>query len=258
MVTIDYSGDVVLSMEVPYKVLLGEVKVEDPWPTDLSAIQNAVAQDVESLRMGLALAIEGDPPALVVQSWQLTIDPLASAALPGWNDTRRTPNLMPRKLTQGQVESWSIWTQRVKNHRSPSTAVAIRRMLQALGERYNPEDVLVDAVIVWENLFGASQETTLRISTALAWLLGKDASDRASLQKQYRDLYVLRSDIVHGSAKLASDKIPVASRRTVAISLTALRELFEKRTDLLAETSSRARGNKLLLTSIFRESAGSV
>jgi hypothetical protein len=120
-------------------------------------------------------------------------------------------------------------------------------MLQAVAERNSPENVLVDAVIVWENLFGASQETTLRISTALAWLLGKDASDREGLQKKFKSLYALRSGIVHGSARVKVGEIPAASKETVAISLSVLRELFENRPHLLAVASSEARGNALLL-----------
>ena len=247
VVTIDYAGDVVLTLEVPYKISVGEMKPGKGWRPELAAVQVAAAQDVESLRLALALALEDNQPALVVQSWQMTIDPLASAALPGWNDTRRTPNLLPRQLKREQVEAWAVWSQRVRTNRTPTTAVSVRRMLQALGERHNQEDVLVDAVVVWENLFGASQETTLRICTALAWLLGKDAADRAKRQSQYKKLYTLRSNIVHGSAKVASDKVPGAARETVQISLSALRELFEHRPELLAEDSSESRGNKLLL-----------
>jgi hypothetical protein len=193
------------------------------------------------------LALEEDQPALIVQSWQLTVDPFAHAVLPGWNDTRQTPNLLPRQLATEQVEAWAKWSVLVRSHRTPSTAVAVRRMLQSLGERRNPDDVLVDAVVVWENLFGASTETTMRICTALAWLLGTNAADRAKLQSQYKKLYALRSNIVHGSPKVATEKVPEASRAAVQTSLSALRKLFEHRPDLLAEKTSEERGNKLLL-----------
>jgi len=247
VVTIDYAGDVVLALDVPYRIKLGEVKIDKGWPPELTAVQGVAAQDVESLRLALALALEDNQPGLVVQSWQLTIDPLAVSALPGWNDTRRTPNLLPRQLTHAQVEEWAKWSGLVRSHRTPSTAVAVRRMLQALGERHNPEDVLVDAVVVWENLFGASQETTMRICTALAWLLGTDADDRLKRQNQYKKLYALRSNIVHGASKIATDKVPEASREAVQISLSALRKLFEYRPELLTEKTSEDRGNKLLL-----------
>jgi len=249
VLTIDYAGDVVLVVDVPYKVLLSVTKINpaNGWPQELRTIQAPVAQDVESLRLALALALEDDLPALIVPSWQVTIDPLAIAALPGWNDTRRTPNLVPRQLTKEQVDTWAMWAQRVRSHRTPSTAIAVRRMLQALGERYSPEDVLVDAVVVWENLFGTPQETTMRVCTAMAWLLGKDAADRLERQRAYKSLYGLRSNIVHGSPKVVAEKIQEASRETVQISLSALRELFEHRPDLLAEKTSEERGNKLLL-----------
>ncbi len=125
--------------------------------------------------------------------------------------------------------------------------MAIRRMLQALAERSQQDDVLVDAVVVWENLFGAAQETTLRITTALAWLLGTDADDRAARQSRYKNLYGLRSDIVHGSDKLKVAEVPAAAEEAVQVSLAALREIFSVRQDLLQENDSGRRGNRLLL-----------
>jgi uncharacterized protein with HEPN domain len=81
----------------------------------------------------------------------------------------------------------------------------------------------------------------------MAWLLGSDASDRSKRQIEYKKLYGLRSNVVHGSAKVDANKIAEASRDAAKISMSALRELFEHRPDLLAEESSEPRGNKLLL-----------
>lgn len=246
-VAIDYAGDVVASIDIPYKVVLGEIGMEEPWPSDLLAVQVAAGNDIESLRLGLALAVRDEPPALVVPTWQATVDPLAPSLLIGWNDARHTPNLVPRHLTWQQAEAWQLWAQRARTHRTPSTAVAVRRMLQALGERRDPEDVLVDAVIVWENLFGAAQETTLRVCTALTWLLASGANERAADQKRFKELYGLRSRLVHGAANVPADRISVAAREAVQISLAALRALLEDRPDLLDLKSSEERGNSLLL-----------
>lgn len=49
--------------------------------------------------------------------------------------------------------------------------------------------LLVDAVILWDNPFGARTETTLRVTSSLAWLLGSSAVDRKSKQKHYKDIY---------------------------------------------------------------------
>jgi hypothetical protein len=56
--------------------------------------------------------------------------------------------------------------------------MSIRRILRAVSERKEPEDTLIDAVIVWENLFGSSQETTLRVTMSVAWMLGTDSKHR--------------------------------------------------------------------------------
>ncbi|MGY1681984.1 hypothetical protein [Geodermatophilus sp. SYSU D01176] len=247
-VVIDYAGDVVVSFEVPYKVVIREddFDVLTPWPAELTELQGRVWQELENLRLGLALEQE-DQPALVVLSWQLTLDPLASAAAPAWVDTRRAPNLVPRQLTDADVAAWQKWSGLLRQHRTKSTAIAIRRMLQALSERTQQDDVLVDAVVVWENLFGATQETTFRITTALAWLLGTDADDRAARQVRYKKLYDLRSKIVHGSDKLKEAAVPPAAQEAVQISLAALREVLAVRQDLLQEKDSAHRANRLLL-----------
>ncbi len=249
-VVIDYAGDVVATFEVPYKVVIqqGDLDVMPPWPTQLSEIQGQIGQAVENLRLGLALSADPDTePTLAVFSWQVTLDPLASTASPGWTDTRRVMNLRPRQLTDADVHAWQRWSDLVREHRTKSTAIAIRRMLQALAERQQQDDVLVDAVIVWENLFGAAQETTLRISTALAWLLGTDAEDRAVRQDECKKLYNLRSEIVHGSDKLKAALVPEAAQEAVHISLNALRKMFAERQDLLRENNSATRAILLLL-----------
>jgi transcriptional regulator with XRE-family HTH domain len=125
VVVIDYAGDVVLSLDVPYKISIKEFKLSNGWPPELMSAMASAAQDVESLRLALALAVEDSQPALVVQSSQLTIDPLAHAALPGWSDTRRTPNLIPRQLTQEQTAVWGDWCQRVRGNRTPRTSLWI-------------------------------------------------------------------------------------------------------------------------------------
>jgi hypothetical protein len=64
--------------------------------------------------------------------------------------------------------------------------------------------MLVDAVIVWENVFDAKQETTMRVTSSLAWLLGDSVQDKQAKQRTYKTIYELHSGIVHGSRELRS------------------------------------------------------
>jgi hypothetical protein len=247
-VTIEYGGDLVVELEMPYILLLEELRLEAGWPEELSELSQQLTDKLDSIRLGLVLGLDSPDPVNVVTTWQLILDPLANALHPAWSDPKRVPNLVPRQLTTEEVDNWGIWAKRVHKHRTPSVAVSVRRMLQAVGSRHSSDDVLVDAVIVWENLFGASQETTLRISSSLAWLLGTDASDRAERQKNYKRLYGVRSGIVHGSAKKVKPEILVThSREAVLISIEALRAVFSTRTELLKLPTSEERSIAAML-----------
>jgi hypothetical protein len=116
----------------------------------------------------------------------------------------------------------------------------------ALGERNSPEDVLIDSVIVWENLFGANGETSLRVSGSLAWLLGADAADRRKLKQEFNQIYSLRSKIVHGSADMKPADVEKAEK-ALDVAARALRVLFERRPDLLQESDSASRSIRMLL-----------
>jgi hypothetical protein len=253
-VVIDYAGDLVLELPLTYEVVVSAWDPHDdswtrePWPDHLRWSQESVAAMLETIRLALVLALDTEAPVNIVSSWQVVLDPLEHLLSPGWSDTRQVPNLIPKQLTGAEASDWLDWVKRVHEHRTPSVAVAIRRMLQAIAERRSPDDVLVDAVIVWENLFGAAVETTLRVTSSMAWLLGDDAADRANKQKEYKDLYAARSGIVHGSlTKAKSAQLAEQAHRTVAISRAALRTVFRDRTDLLHINSSEKRSLAMML-----------
>ncbi len=246
-VVINYAGDVVVEFDLPYVARIGEYDLAAGWPKDLRVGQTGTNEKIESIRCGLVLALSGPHAVNVVTSWQLTVDPLSTGLWPGWTDTRQVPNLVPRQLTEEEVNAWSSWAKTVQEKRPASIAVSLRRLLQSIGERRNPEDVLVDAVIVWENLFGAVQESTLRITSSLALLLGADPQDRKARQKEYKALYAARSGIVHGSASIKQEQLPEQARVAVGTSVAALRVLFSERTDLLHLATSEERSIAVLL-----------
>jgi hypothetical protein len=217
------------------------------WPERLTSGHRKVAEALETIRLALLLALDPASRANIITSWQVVIDPLGGTLSPGWSDTRQTPNLMPRQLDDHDLAEWIQWTALIHTRRTPSVAVAIRRILQAIAERRTPDDVLVDAIIVWENLFGASVETTLRVSSCMAWLLGTDAADRVKKQKDYKALYGARSDIVHGSSRAKLSKVPEQAQQAVQISIEALRTIFRDRADLLAIGTSEGRSIAVLL-----------
>ncbi len=247
-VVIDYSGDVVIEMNIPYKIELGSIAIGTEWPQQLRGFEE-VQKRIESIQLGLLLAISRDLQPMVVFAWQRTLDPLAPGSGMSWSDTRRTPNLTPYQLTPQEVQAWSEWIVDVDRGRVPGIEVAIRRTIRAAVERADPSDALVDAVIAWENLVGSRQgEPTLRISAALAWLLEDDPSSRRTRQAALKKLYELRSDVVHGNRPLVGAEAVQGSRDARAVAVEALRRLLRDRPELLRECRDGAeRSLRLML-----------
>lgn len=244
-VVINYSGDLVVELNIPYAIQIGELDIQTPWPEEMKTGYQAIENAVENLRLGLLLAFP-DQRVVLHTSWQVMIDPMSQHHGAGWADLQRAVGLMPTQLSATRVDTWKNWSSKIAKHRTPPIGVAIRRMLAAVAERRTSEDVLVDAVIVWENLFGARTETTLRVTSSLAWLLGDSADDRKQRQKDYKKLYSLRSDVVHGAAVVNQQNLQTGSMEAVDISINALRAVFGERPSLLEIKSSEDRSLEML------------
>jgi hypothetical protein len=247
-ILIDYSGDVVFETKVPYRVriLAGGFKLDQ----GLKQLSRDTTLDhrLEAITLGLLLAIDRTRPVVAVSTWQSMIEPLLSGRTVGWRDPRSTPGLAPVRLTEGQAASWAEWIRLIDLRRHKSIAVAFRRAISAACGRPEPSDALVDAVIVWENLFGSKTDTALRISAGAAWLLERDPQRRDERQAEISKLYRLRSDIVHGSKLVDPSVAAPASSRALEIALSALRILIRDRPDLISDPDlGVGRSRRLLL-----------
>jgi hypothetical protein len=160
---------------------------------------------------------------------------------------RSSPGFMPYELSPQEFESVGEWALLVESRWSPRIDIAVRRFLSAANARTDMADRLVDAVIVWENLFGTSQgEPTLRISAALAWLMADDAATRELLQIELKGIYAYRSKIVHGER---SNESSLGEQADAALNHAreALRVLFRDRPDVLALPDGAARSLPMIM-----------
>lgn len=244
-IAINYSGDVVLEFDVPYVIRLQDLDPMTAWPEDMMVGLRKLDEIIENVRLGLLLALPEARPVLA-SAWRAVLDPLTHGIGAGWSDVTRTPGLVPVQLTDEQATEWQQWAARVGERRIPTIGVALRRMLAAIAERHAAEDVLVDAVIVWENLFGAKTETTLRVTSSLAWLLGESAEDRRARQTRYKKIYAVRSDVVHGAAAVNAHQLQEFSLEAVRISIDALRAVFSTHVALLGIKTSEDRSLYIL------------
>lgn len=255
-VTIKYSGDIILETEVPYRAFIADWKKVAGNALGVKLPENfndyeIIQKRIEAVEIGLLFSTnrDGERPR-VVSTWRAEVDPLGfSGHAISWRNPHTLPLLLPARLTKDEAEEWKRWINIIDRKRVPSIEVAVHRLLLAGIERKDPVDVLIDAVIAWENLVGSpSGEPTLRVSSALAWLLGKDSSERAELQSKFSKLYNLRSRIVHGSGVLEVNESIKLPQEAVKIALDALKEIFENRPELLEDCKdSNERSKKLIL-----------
>jgi hypothetical protein len=247
-VEIAYSGDVVLELDLPYRVRVEESwEVHGPLPTEA---RDRVTSASESVRLGAVLALDIADSAGVLNTWTEIEDPLSWGGA-SWRDPSRI-TLVPRELTSEEALQWADWVRLVDRERVPSIDVAVRRTLLAT-ERGDPVDGLVDAVMAWENLFGSKIEVAHRVSASLAWLISSDVAERRTVYRDAARIYNLRSRIVHGS-HVASEVCQRERLLALTFSRRAFRALFS-RTELLRNfRDGTARSESLLLGG---ESAGS-
>lgn len=123
----------------------------------------------------------------------------------------------------------------------------IKRLLSAVGDRPDPNDAFIDAIIVWENVFGVKSETTFRITASLAKLLeDTNVEKRNELQKRLKKLYSKRSNIIHGVEELPVEKSQELKNEALSISIKTLKILFQDRRDLI-ECKPEIRSQTILL-----------
>jgi hypothetical protein len=233
----DPNGNAVLDIQVPYRI---KVTPPDPaphdWPIELVSDAGA-SKCVETLRLALLLSGDGAVGPVAHIAWRIFIDPFdVGNAWTAW-DTTRLPGFTPTALDDDALGAVAGWVRRVHVSRGSKIDIAVRRTLQAASERSDPSDALIDCVVAWENLVGSSEgEPTLRVSSALGWLLGGGSADqRLSYQRAASSMYALRSKIVHGNKVLTPKEAAGKRDEALALTMRILRTLFERRPDLLED-----------------------
>jgi len=197
------------------------------------------------LPLAFVLATEGDSRVVPTVLWEMALPRVTGLGFgagrhlfgPSW--TSRSTG-----LDSGELASVGRWCSLLEQRHNSNIDIAVRRCLSSGALRQDPADKLVDAVIAWENLFGAAPETSFRLSAAIAKLLSDDPTQRRDLLKRVRGLYQRRSDVAHGAnvqtvKQDADDALDIAVR--------CLRALYDSRADLLGMEKSDQRANQLLL-----------
>jgi hypothetical protein len=151
------------------------------------------------------------------------------------------------KLDASAAERVRAWAEKIHVSHPPALDLGMRRLLAAATTRTDPVDGFIDAVMCWENMFGASPETTFRVCGAMACLLEPtDKARRTALFDELKKLYNARSSVVHGSIELNHRSAYDHRTRAVRCALDAMRRLYDY-PELLKIKKSHDRGRAILL-----------
>ncbi|MEE6140625.1 hypothetical protein SKC41_30490 [Mycobacterium sp. 050128] len=260
-VSVSYGGDLVAEFDLPYTIRTADLHIfgagqagRDPWPTRLDAPadeRRATIKPVDCIRAGFTLAgivINGSLAA----TWRCEVDPLEGFGCNiGWSDSHRS-RIFPHQLSEDEVDRWTEWMERSWKFYD-HIPIAITRLLRAVSEiKPRPEDTLIDAIIVWENVFGTPQESTMRITFSMARILAQTPEERRDRWSDFKSIYTLRSDIVHGndkSEKISPAKLYDAANRAVPISVELLRTVMASHPNLLTNHKNGAERSSAVLLS---------
>jgi hypothetical protein len=186
---------------------------------------------------GLLATREHDERAVPRVTWTKVFDPLSPFTGSFELERPGTSIIALEPKDQRHIETW---IDRLETNYHPKVRVAVKRCLSAFAERDTPDDALIDLVVALESLFGGQTELTLRISTALAWLLGKHAQQRTAIQRDAKRVYSARSKLVHGG-ELGHSKAVESQRLAEHLLLASFDRLFTDRTDLIPDEERAAK-----------------
>jgi hypothetical protein len=190
--------------------------------------------------LACCLATESDRRVAPLETWQTTLSPFGSGFGYGRAYVLAAPRPRVIELTQPEADELRYWCGVVDQRHQPSLDVAARRVVSALAQRVDLQDRLIDAVIAWENLFGAMPETSFRLCAAIAKLISAEASERRTRLARLLQIYRLRSRVAHGSG-VDGATLQVAADESIDVAINCLRILYTDRADLLSlKPSDRA------------------
>jgi hypothetical protein len=124
--------------------------------------------------------------------------------------------------------------------------VAIDRSLRMLDETSFADDLLINSVMAWENLFGATGDTSFRVAACLSIVLEPDPELRPSTFRDVKKLYDLRSQVVHGSSHLKGADFGRAFEAKT-LTFTLLKTIIASRPELLSLKDGNERSKDLIL-----------
>jgi hypothetical protein len=227
---------VVLQGSVEIKVM-PEEKIGRGYPA-----QDAVSLMTRKAVLALTFGVDRDPPVGISTSWSLIFSHLnGSMSVPGL----RSGLVAPCELSAADTAEVLRVSPVIEERYCGEIDLSVRRYLSALGNRSDPVDGLIDAMISLESLTQQDiSGVTFQLAASVAVLLGDTITEREAIFRRMKALYGKRSRVVHGSASLPPTELVEAALETANLVLRCLRKLFFERPELLR---SEQRGRDIVL-----------
>ncbi|MDZ5447922.1 HEPN domain-containing protein [Micromonospora sp. 4G57] len=219
------------------------------WAKYSQQVANATAQvndGIGRLRFSMLLASEPGTIAAAAAESRVALSPLTMVTtLPlGATGPLPTPEAVISKDTAEMIKSWS---ESVAAQHPASLDIGLRRILSAVAVRLDVLDGFIDAVMCWENMFGAANDTSFKVCGSLAKLLEPDDDEaRQVLFARLVKLYDTRSKLVHGAKEPRADAAVSLRDDAVDIALRAFRAAYSY-PGLLSLKDSVQRSKRVML-----------
>jgi hypothetical protein len=242
------TGDLTVETIVPWSAQFTPSSAGDevPHPGPVTSYV-PLQRRLHDVRVAFALAMNDAQVPALLPIWEKVENPVADTGGFSFTEIARLRNRTPTRLTVQQAEEWEQWITALDGLALENLGHAPQRLLRAITERQDPVDALVDAVIVWEAIFGTHNEITFRVCGSLARLLYSTLEERLAFVKRAKSVYTMRSKIVHGASDIKPEKISESRDQAVHVAIQALRTLVEERPDLLALADSSKRSDHIML-----------
>ncbi len=183
-------------------------------------------------------------PVVPVTTWGTVIVPFQGFF--GYSSAINGPIFQNQQDASQLVIDLENWARIVDKSHTQEVDVAAKRLVSAVAHRIDKADALIDAVMVWENLLGTSNEVTFRVSASLAKLIESDPAKRVALKKSLSNVYSVRSRIVHGTL-VDTSTVQNACTEAIGTAVLALRESYTKGKEWLSMKSTD-RSEEILLS----------
>lgn len=182
-------------------------------------------------------------PVVPVITWSTVLIPFLDFF--GFSSPMLGPIFEKQQDASQLLEDLEEWARVVERAHSPEVDVAAKRLVSAVAHRTDKADALIDAVMVWENLLGTSNEVTFRVTASIAKIIESDPDKRIKLKKSLSSVYGVRSRIVHG-ALIDATEVQDACAEAIGTAVLVLRHSYKKGRDWLSMNSAE-RSEKILL-----------